>query len=77
MSAARSCARCAEPAARRVQLTVPSGKVMLDQELCEGHVQMEQRTAAIGMADVRVLPLAAADLETGDAPPVVRKMQGG
>lgn len=49
-------------AVARVQVkSSRSGRVLLDQLVCQEHLDMEQRTAQIGMADVAVLPMTAAN----------------
>lgn len=50
-------------AVARVQVkSSRTGRVLLDNPLCQEHLDMEQRTATFGMADVAVLPLSTATL---------------
>jgi hypothetical protein len=49
-------------AVARVQVkSSRTGRVLMDHLVCQEHLDMEQRTAQIGMADVAILPTTVCD----------------
>lgn len=57
----KRCSRCHALASDRVVIRGSTGRILVDEPICEDHAAMERRTGSFGMASVELLPLASGE----------------